>query len=314
MGGCGGRHRRALYVTTTALDSWVHPSAILRRLLRGVERAAASQAPILILGDAGTGRSSLVRAIHLSSPRRNGPLVELDTAGTPTSLFESDLFGYESGAFTGADEASSGRMARADGGTLVLDHVEELPLAVQPKLLRLIAEHRYTPLGGEERRADVRFIATAFEDLPERVRKGTFRQDLFYRLEVLAFRLPRLRDRIEDLPALVASILVDFGERFERPGLEISSEAEAWMMRYSWPGNIRQLRNVLERALVLTEGRILDPQAPREEGPPESLAELEKGHLMRTLAYTRGNQSRAAEILGISRKALWEKRRRFGLP
>lgn len=301
-------------MSTEALDSFVRASAVLGHRLRGIRRAAASQAPILILGAAGTGRSSLVRAIHLSSPRRRGPLVEVDAAGVPTSLFESDLFGYEAGAFTGADQASDGRVSRAAGGTLVLDHVEELPLAVQPKLLRLIAEHRYTPLGGEELPAQVRFVATSIEDLPERVRRGAFRQDLFYRLEVLAFRLPRLRDRREDLPDLVTSILADLGERFERPGLEISPRALGWMGRYSWPGNIRQLRNLLERALVMAEGPVLDPEAPREEGPPESLAELEKRHLARALAYTRGNQSRAAEILGISRKALWEKRRRFGLP
>lgn len=301
-------------VTTEGLDSLLQSSAALRRCLQGIRRAAASRAPILILGEAGTGRSTLVRAIHRSSPWKSGPLVELDAAGVPTSLFESDLFGYEAGAFTGAEQRSSGRVARAQGGTLVLDHVEELPLAVQPKLLRLIAERRYTPLGGEEQRAEVRFVATAFEDLPRRVQRGAFRQDLYYRLEVLAFRLPRLCDRLEDLPQLAASILEDLAQRFERPGLELSPRALEWMGRYSWPGNVRQLRNLLERALVLAGGAVLDPSPPAQDGPPQSLAQLERHHLARTLAYTRGNQTRAAEILGISRKALWEKRRRFGLP
>ncbi|MCB1036984.1 MAG: sigma-54-dependent Fis family transcriptional regulator, partial [Acidobacteria bacterium] len=295
-------------------DAFLGSSAALRRHLRGIRRAAASRAPILILGDAGTGRSTLVRAVHLSSLYRDGPFVELDAAAVPTSLFEGDLFGHEAGAFTGAEQRNPGRVARAQGGTLVLDHVEELPLAVQPKLLRLIAERRFTPLGGEETVAEVRFIATSLEDLARRVQRGAFRQDLYYRLEVLAFRLPRLCDRIEDLPRLVASILGDLGERFERPGLEISPGALQWMSRYSWPGNVRQLRNLLERTLVLSDDPILDPAPPQEGGRPDTLAEVERRHLIRALAFARGNQTRAAEVLGISRKALWEKRRRFGLP
>jgi two-component system response regulator HydG len=287
--------------------------------LRGIERAAASDAPVLVAGEPGSGRSTLARALHAASPRAAGPLVEVDPAVVPSALFESELFGYRAGAFTGALQGIPGRAARAEGGTLVLDHVEELPLAAQPKLLRLIAERRYAPLGGEERVAEVRFVALGALDLPERVARGAFRADLFYRLEVLAFRLPPLRERRADLPLLLDELLADLGERFGRPGLELAPRARAWMLDHPWPGNLRQLRNVLERALVLAapDGPgPLDPEPPAAvlESRPRPLLDLEKEEIRRALAYTRGHQGRAAELLGISRKALWEKRKRYGIP
>jgi len=284
--------------------------------LKGIERAAASDAPVLLAGEPGSGRSTLARALHAASPRAAGPLVEVDPVVVPSSLFESELFGYRAGAFTGALAAMPGRAARAQGGTLVLDHVEELPLAAQPKLLRLIAERRYSPLGGEETAAEVRFVALGAEDLPERVARGAFRADLFYRLEVLAFRLPPLRERRADLPLLIADLLADLGERFGRPGLEISPRALGWMVEHPWPGNLRQLRNALERALVLAPDGPLDPEPPAAvlERRPRTLLALEKEEIRRALAYTRGHQGRAAELLGISRKALWEKRKRYGIP
>lgn len=162
-------------------------------------RAAASDSPILILGESGTGRSTAARAFHSASYRRRRPLVEIDPSSLPTAIFESELFGFARVAFTGTEISMEGRVARAVGGTLVLDHVEELPLQAQPKLLRLLAERRYAPLGGRDQKADVRFFAIAGEDLAERVRHGAFHQDLFYRLEVLAFRLPPLRERLDDL-------------------------------------------------------------------------------------------------------------------
>ncbi|HEX2644090.1 MAG TPA: sigma 54-interacting transcriptional regulator, partial [Thermoanaerobaculia bacterium] len=232
--------------------------------LKGAERAAATDAPVLILGAPGTGRSILARALHLASPRAAGPLVEIDPGAVPTTLFESELFGYRAGAFTGAEKGSDGRVARAEGGTLVLDHVEELPLSSQPKLLRLVAERRYSPLGGAEVEADVRFVALGPEDLPRRVERGAFRPDLFYRLEVVAFRLPPLAERRADLPAILGHLLADLGDRFGRPALELTPEARAWMLDYPWPGNLRQLRNLLERSLILSEGGPLDP--PRPEG------------------------------------------------
>lgn len=284
--------------------------------LPGASRAAASTAPVLILGEPGTGRSTLARALHGASRRLDGPLVEVDPGAIPSSLFESELFGYRAGAFTGAERASEGRVARAEGGTLVLDHVEELPLAVQPKLLRLVAERRYAPLGGSETAADVRFVAIAAGDLPRRVERGAFRQDLFFRLEVLAFRLPPLRERRGDLPAVVGHLLADLGERFGRPGLALSERAREWVLAHSWPGNLRQLRNVLEREMVLRDEALLDPQPPDDASAarPRPLVEVEREQILRALAYTRGHQGRAAGLLGISRKSLWEKRRRYGIP
>ncbi|HWM90998.1 MAG TPA: sigma 54-interacting transcriptional regulator [Thermoanaerobaculia bacterium] len=289
---------------------------VLSESLKGVERAAATDAPVLILGEAGTGRSTLARAIHESSPRSAGSLVELDVGAIPSTLFESELFGYRAGAFTGAERASDGRVGRAEAGTLVLDHVEELPLETQPKLLRLVAERRYAPLGDMERAADLRFLAIGCEDLPLRVARETFRPDLFYRLEVLAFLLPPLRERRRDLPAILDHLLADLAIRFNRPDLELAPGARAWMLDHPWPGNLRQLRNVLERGLILAGDGVIDPSPPEgtSEARPRSLLEMEKEMIRNTLAYTRGHQGQAADLLGISRKALWEKRKRYGIP
>lgn len=288
----------------------------LAESLKGADRAAVTNAPVLLLGEPGTGRSTLARALHGASSRAAGALAEVDPGAIPSTLFESEFFGYRAGAFTGADQGSEGRVARASGGTLVLDHVEELPLASQPKLLRLIAERRYAPLGGAETEADVRFIAIGSEDLPRRVAREAFRPDLFYRLEVVAFRVPPLRERRADLPAVLDHLLADLAERFGYGEPVLAPRARAWMLEHPWPGNLRQLRNVLERGLILAEGGPVDPPPPADlsEGRPRPLLEVEKEQIKNALAYTRGHQGRAADLLGISRKALWEKRRRYGIP
>lgn len=284
--------------------------------LQGADRAARSDAPLLLVGEPGSGRSSVARALHAAGRRTGRPLIEVDPGSFPSSLFESELFGHRPGAFTGAERANDGRVALAEGGTLLLDHVEELPLAAQPKLLRLLAERRYSPLGGSEREADVRFLAIGPEDLPFRVERGSFRGDLFYRLEVLTFRVPPLRERREDFPAILRQLLEDLGERFGRPGLALSPRAGEWLPRHPWPGNLRQLRNVLERSLVLSPGAVLDPAPPEDSGEarPATLLEMEKAQIRKALAFARGHQGHAAELLGISRKALWEKRKRYGIP
>jgi len=207
-------------------------------------------------------------------------------------------------------------VARAEGGTLLFDHVEELPLAAQPKLLRVVAERRYAPLGGAEREADVRFLAIGPEDLATRVERGAFRRDLFHRFEVLALRLPPLRERRSEMAAILGELLTDLAERFGRPHLGLSEPARSWMMRYAWPGNLRELRNLLERAVVMGAADELDPPAPSDlRGErPRKLREVEADEIRRALAYTRGHQGEAARLLGISRKALWEKRRRLGIP
>jgi DNA-binding NtrC family response regulator len=279
-----------------------------------VERAARSSAAVLVVGEPGSGRTTLARAIHAASGRA-GPLVETDVGTIPSALFESELFGHTAGAFSGADRARPGRVARAAGGSLLLDHVEELPLETQPKLLRLLAEGRFAPLGGRERIADVRFLAVAAEDLPERVERGAFRRDLYHRLEVLAFRVPPLRQRRGDLPGLIAVLLQDLARRYGRAALELDPASRQWMLGHPWPGNVRQLRNVLERAVVLHEGGPLRVEpAPLAGERPPSLLEVEAETIRRALAFTRGHQGEAAAILGISRKALWEKRKRLGIP
>ncbi len=289
-------------------------SPSLEPLYRQAFRAARSEATVLILGEPGTGRSTLARVLHQASGRASGPLVEVDVAAVPASLFESELFGHESGAFTGAESASPGRLGRAGGGSLLLDHVEEIPSTTQAKLLRLLSEGRYAPLGGTERAADVRFLAIGSHELAERVRSGSFRPDLYYRLEVLTLACPPLREHRADLDSVLEFFLADLGARFGRPGLTLAARAQDWMRSYSWPGNLREVRNALERACLLADGSVLDPAPPASQAPPVSLAELEREQILKVLAYTRGHQGRAAAILGISRKALWEKRRRHGLP
>jgi DNA-binding NtrC family response regulator len=297
------------------LAALVAATPTLAALLPELERAAAADAPVLILGEPGTGRSSLARALHAASPRAGGPLVEVDPGALPATLFESELFGHRAGAFTGAERDQQGRVARAEGGTLVLDHVEELPLGSQPKLLRLLAERKYAPLGGAEVGADVRFLAIGAEDLPQRVQRKTFRDDLWWRLEVLTFRLPPLHERRGDVLPAAQAIIADLAVRFGRPPAALSEEARDWLPTYDWPGNLRQLRNLLEREVLLGH-RVLDPQPPGGGAGtrPRSLDEVEREAILATLAWTRGHQGRAAELLGISRKGLWEKRKRLGIP
>lgn len=299
-----------------ALDAFRRTAPSLDSLVDQIERAARSEAPVLLLGSPGSGRSTLARAVHHASPRADAALVEVDIAAIPSTLFESEFFGFRAGAFTGADAPAAGRVERAEGGSLLLDHVEELPLASQPKLLRLLAERQYAPLGGGDRPADVRFIAVGADDLTERVAQGAFRADLYYRLEVLTFRLPPLAQRKPDLPALIEYCLADLGERIGRSRLRLTDRALRWMLEYSWPGNLRQVRNVLERAMIESpRATTLDPRPPRDlAGRPRSLAEVEKEQIEAALAYTRGHQGQAAELLGISRKTLWDKRKRYGIP
>ncbi len=303
-------------MSAPSLDAFFRANPSLESLLRGAERAAKSDATVLILGEAGSGRSTLARALHGVSGRAAEPLEEVDVAAIPASLFESELFGHVAGAFTDGDAVGEGRVARAGAGSLLLDRVEEIPLAVQAKLLRLLADRRYAPLGGSERTAACRFLAVGSSDLAERVARGAFREDLYFRLEVLTFVVPPLAERRQDLGPLLAFLLEDLAERLGREGLSLSERARGWMEAYGWPGNLREVRNVLERAAILTTGSELDPPPPAgaESARPLPLAEVEEREIRRALAYTKGHQGKAAALLGISRKALWEKRKRLGVP
>jgi len=285
----------------------------LREQLR---RGARSEAPLLIVGEPGVGRSSLARALHAASRRAAGPLVEVDVGSVPVELFESELFGHVAGAFTGAERERIGRIGEAQEGTLLLDRVEELPIDVQPKLLRFLSERVYSPLGGRERGADVRVMAVGSHDLTLRVERGDFRQDLFYRIEVIAFEIPPLRRRLQDLRAAIPSVLEDLRRRYGRNELTIIEEDLAWMLEHSWPGNLRQVRNLLERSAVLQRDGVLrlDRPGATSDERPSTLEESERAAILRALSYTRGHQGRAAELLGISRKGLWEKRKRYGIP
>ena len=302
-------------ISDSAFSDLFRYTPSLESLLGTAQRAALSDAPILVLGEPGTGRSTLSRGLHAVSSRAQGPLVEVDISAIPCTLFESELFGYRAGAFTGAESSVAGRVERAEGGTLLLDHVEDIPQDAQPKLLRVIAEKRFAPLGGDDTPADVRFLGIGPEDLPERAAQGSFRQDLFYRLEVVTLRLPPLRERQDDVEPLMDFFLADLEQRFGKDRLEVTPTARDWMNDYSWPGNLRELRNVLERSLITQGTGPLNPPCPdRHGGRPEPLREMEKRQILRALAYTRGHQGKAARLLGISRKTLWEKRRRYEIP
>ncbi len=295
----------------------------MQRVAELIERVAATDANVLVLGESGTGKDVFARLIHDRSPRSSKPFVKIDCAGLPEDLLESELFGYEKGAFTGAGESKPGRFEAAEGGTLVLDEIASLSPAAQAKLLRVIEERSFERLGGKQLiRINVRIIALANVDMKEAVRTHAFRDDLYYRLAVVTIQLPRLIDRAEDIRMLAEQFVRQFASRSGRAGVHLSNEALALLMNYDFPGNIRELRNIIERAVLATSQDVIEPeQLPdylrsaarlmqsRKHKP--SLAELEAVYIREILEYTRGNKTRAAEILGISRKNLYEKMRRY---
>jgi DNA-binding NtrC family response regulator len=321
-----------------------HENALLRRVVRKEYRfrdlesrspamqavfelartAARSYSTILVLGESGTGKELLARAVHAESPRARGPFVAVSCAALPETLLESELFGYEKGAFTGAVSRRRGKFEAAHGGTLFLDEIGDVSAKLQMDLLRVLEERRFTRVGGTEPiEVDVRIVAATHRDLEQLVAAGQFRQDLFYRLNVIPVKLPPLRERREDLPLLVESLLEQLGTELGRAVDGVSAEAMEMLLAHDWPGNVRELRNVLERGVVVTRGRILqesDLALPPRESPPAGpggelpcLEEVERRHVARVLDHTRGNVSHAARILGIDRSTLYAKMRRFGL-
>ena len=297
----------------------------MQRIVDLVQRVAQTDTSVLILGESGTGKDALARHLHDLSPRRSKPFVKVDGAALPEDLFESEVFGYEKGAFTGASESKPGRFEMADGGTLVLDEIANLSLSAQAKLLRVIEERSFERLGGKQTiKLDVRIIAVANVDMKEAVRAQAFRQDLYYRLAVLTIELPRLVDRLEDIAPLAEQFIQQFALRHGRRNMQFSNEALALLREYDFPGNVRELRNIIEHTVVGTYRDLIDvehlPEYLRSaarlmqsRSRKPSLAELEAVYIREILDYVRGNKTRAADILGISRKNLYEKMRRYNI-
>mgnify|MGYP003879131875 CR=1 FL=1 len=296
----------------------------MRELFALLENVAETDSTVLIYGESGTGKELVARALHYNGPRREGPFVAVNCAALPEALLESELFGYERGAFTGATRSKPGRFELADGGTLFLDEVGEMGLAVQAKLLRVLDQKEFERLGGTKTiRVDVRIIAATNRDLEADVASGRFRRDLFYRLNVVSIHLPPLRERREDIPLLVEHFVRKFGEKMGRKVRSVSPEAMRLLMDYDWPGNVRELENAIEHAFVMMRGDTILP-----EDLPETIRErkasvvpggrglLEDGErqaLLAALEQAGWNRGEAARILGISRTTLWRKMRKHGL-
>ncbi|HEU4382898.1 MAG TPA: sigma-54 dependent transcriptional regulator [Anaeromyxobacteraceae bacterium] len=302
----------------------VSKSATMQRMFELAQAAARSNSTILVLGESGSGKEVLARAIHAESPRAEGPFVPVSCAALTESLLESELFGHEKGAFTGAVARRKGKFEAAHGGTLFLDEVGDISGKLQLDLLRVLEDRRFHRVGGTELiEVDVRVIAATNKDLKRAVAEGTFREDLFYRLNVIPIVLPPLRERREDIPLLVSHFLERLSTEVKKDLSGVSAEAMAVIMAHEWPGNVRELRNVLERGAVVATGNVIQaadlglsrpgaPAAP-EAVAPVSLEEVEKRHIAEVLQHTGGNVSQAARILGIDRVTLYNKMRKFQL-
>jgi transcriptional regulator with GAF, ATPase, and Fis domain len=298
----------------------VGDSPKMQRVIDLVARVADSQANVLIRGESGTGKEMVARLIHGNSPRKDGPFVAINCAALPETLLESELFGIERGVATGV-EARPGKFELARGGTVFLDEVGDIPLVLQAKLLRVLQEREIEKLGGRRRiPIDVRILSATHRDLEQMIERSEFRQDLYYRLKVVEISLPPLRERKEDIPKLVRFFLDKYGKREGLHDARISQDALQKLMRYPFPGNVRELENLIEGALALTTDPVIDPgdlllpasvSSPSGEellGDLPSLDELERRYVARVLAFTKGNISKAAKILGVDRKTLYRMR------
>ena len=319
-----------------AQGSLVYKSKAMEGLVALAETAARADSTVIITGESGVGKDVLARFIHARSSRADSPVIGVNCAALPETLFESEFFGHERGAFTGATATKRGLIEAADGSTLFLDEVGEMPLQTQVKLLQFLEEGRFRRVGStRDRASDVRVIAATNRNLAEDVTAGRFRADLFYRLNVISLHVPPLRQRREDIPALVGHFLALNRERFNRPALDLSDEARRRLDSYDWPGNVRELRNTLERAAALAYGDLIEADqllpaaraseaagadnasASREASPssstsaPVTLEQLERQHILRVLEEAGGNRERAAAILGISARTLYRKLREY---
>jgi DNA-binding NtrC family response regulator len=316
--------RRALE-SEYAFHSMVGRSRAMRRLFEQICVIADSDATVLVVGETGTGKELVAETIHYSSPRREGPLVKVSCVALRESLIESELFGHEKGAFSGAIRTRPGRFELAVGGTLFLDEVDDVPLSVQPKLLRVLQSREFERVGGERTiRADVRVVAATKQDIPQLIAQGRFREDLYYRLNTVTLRLPPLRERKDEIPLLVGH----FVKKYDRvEGREFSEAALDVMRRYSWPGNIRELEHIVEAALVMTKDEVIEPRhlprefletislhtSPARVALKEELAGIERETIEKALAGFKGNISRAAKHLNIARGTLRDRMKKLGI-
>ena len=316
------------------LGELVGRAPAMREVFSLIRQVAPSKAAVLITGESGTGKELVARAVHSLSPRSGGPFVAINCAAMPETLMESELFGHEKGAFTGALERRAGCFELAQGGTLLLDEIGDMPIATQAKLLRVLEDSRVRRLGGKgELLVDVRVVASTNKVLDEALRKGQLRDDLYYRLNVFHIALPPLRARMEDLPLLVEALLRDLNRRHNCRVVDIGPQVMEQFRRYHWPGNVRELRNALERAVIMAgDGMIgmahLPPSFNRASSAPKveedggvdqirlplgsTVGEAEKLLIQRTLQHTKNNKTRAADILGISLKTLHNKLKEYG--
>jgi DNA-binding NtrC family response regulator len=293
-----------------------------------IPRVASCDATVLIVGDTGTGKELCARAIHYLSGRAKKPFMPVNCGAMPAELFENELFGHEPGAFTDARQSKRGLISEADGGTLFLDEVESLPHPAQVKLLRLLQERQYRPIGGSYRRADIRVVAATNQSLPALMKTGAFREDLFYRLKVITLTLPALRDRKEDILPLANRFLKNAAQEYERPAKEFSASAKRKLLSYAWPGNVRELENVVRGAVALACGPIIrghdleftvqgSGRGPMGESLRESKAhlieEFERSYLEETLVACSGNISKAARLAGKDRRSFFALLKKYGL-
>jgi two-component system response regulator AtoC len=304
---------------------WVAADAASLRVLEIAEKLSETATTVLITGESGAGKDQLARWIHERGKRRDAPFLKIDCASLPSELVESELFGHERGAFTGAVERKPGRLEMAQGGTIVLDEVAALAPGMQAKLLRVLEERTFERLGGTETlRMDARLMALTNADLPTAVASGRFREDLFFRLNVLAIPVPPLRERAADIPPLTAHFLARLAPIHGKSEAALDPAAEQLLASYAWPGNVRELKNAIEHALVFGRELLLTPadfpqvvRATSEKrgsaGALKSLEELEKEAIKVTLETTHYKIGHAADVLGISRKTLLEKRKKYGL-
>ena len=304
-------------------------SRTMKELLETVAMVAPSEATVLILGESGTGMELIANAIHQNSPRSSYPFIKVNCAALPETLLESELFGHEKGAFTGAVNRRQGRFHLAHKGSILLDEIAEMSMATQSKILRVLQEREFEPIGSSETfKVDTRIITATNKNLEEEVRANRFREDLYYRINVVNLIVPSLRDRREDIPLLVNFFLKRYAKKNHRNLKGFTPKAMDLLMRYDWPGNIRELENVVERSVIMVRGdfitpdefpgvlKSLDPeyeQISAEMLSGKSLKEMEKAMIMRTLQETDGNRTRAAEILGISRRTLQLKLKEYGV-